>query len=57
MACITHTIISCELGYTIDLMRMVLCSRDVVYQKVPFDVLAWHHKKLDVLVYCIELVK
>ena len=27
-------------------MKVVLCSRDVVYKKVPFDVLVWHHKKI-----------
>ena len=30
MACITHNL-SCELGCPIDLMKGVLCSRDVVY--------------------------
>ena len=46
MACITHTAMSCELGCTIDLVRVASCSRDVVYKKVPFDVLTWHHKKI-----------
>ena len=46
MACITHTVMSCELGCTIDLQRVASCSRDVVYKKVPVDALSWHHKKI-----------
>ena len=46
MACINYKVMSCELECTIDLMRVALCSSDVMYKKVPFDVITSHHGKV-----------
>ena len=57
MACITYKVMSCELECTIYLMRVALCSSDVMYKKFLLMSSLRITEKLDVFVYCIELVK